>query len=123
MPGGIQSKKGPAGTAKNARFSRIFYDSGFRLSLLIYITQHAKRQDKESSPIASSASRTGRMRFFYSRALLFWNHTIGRFPDIHTILPGTCRTELAHKEISRQELFQASAHTSRSHPTIHGNPL
>ena len=43
MPGGIQSKKGPAGTAKNARFSRIFSESISQQSLLIYITQQDDR--------------------------------------------------------------------------------
>ena len=64
-------RKNLQGQQKNARFSRIFPDLSSQQPLLIYITQHAKRQDKESSPIASSASRTGRKRFFYSRALLF----------------------------------------------------
>lgn len=49
MPGGIQSKKGPAGTAKNARFSRIFSKSSSRQSLLIYITQQDDRQRHCSS--------------------------------------------------------------------------
>jgi hypothetical protein len=61
MPGGIQSKKGPAGTAKNARFSRIFSDLGSRQSLLIYITQQDDRHRVAETLIARSCpSKLGR---------------------------------------------------------------
>ena len=54
-------KKGPAGTAKNTRFSRIFSDLGSRQSLLIYITQQDDRHRVAETLIARSCpSKLGR---------------------------------------------------------------
>ena len=57
MPGGIQSKKEPAGTAKNARCSRIFFDLDSRQPLLIYITQQDDRDRVAETLIARSCPR------------------------------------------------------------------
>ena len=66
MPGGIQSKKGPAGTAKNARFSRIFSESISQQSLLIYITQQDDRdrvrKHQQAVPPGASEHRDAQPR-------------------------------------------------------------
>ena len=61
MPDDTQSKKGPAGTAKNARFTRIFCKPLSRQPLLIYITQQDDRDRVAETLIARSCpSKLGR---------------------------------------------------------------